>query len=377
MRLLKIAILSAAAILVAPLAADSQQQPVKIRVAWVAPVSNLASILLEKKDLAKHLGKSYTLETTRFAGTPPMVTALANNEVDIANLAYSTLGIAIQNAGMDDLRVISDEFRDGAPGYYSQEFFVLKDGPIKSVKDLKGKVVATNAAGSAVDVATRAMLRKNGLEDKRDYTVIEAPFPTMRAMLGEKKVDIIPGVLPFSLDPELRKIGTPLFKQSEAIGVTQMLVWTARKSFIDKNRAAMVDFMEDTLRILRWYLDPANQKEVAEIAREDHQAAAGAVRLGVHQERLLPRSQHDPGSGGVAAQCRHDPGARLHQRQARRQEAHRSEHRGRGGQAAEVIGAIRKTMAGRLPGHFCARLKSRVLEVAGSRRRLLQSPAKG
>jgi len=140
------------------------------------------------------------------------------------------------------------------------------DGPVKKPEDMKGKVVATNAAGSAVDVATRAMLRKFGLEDKRDYTVVEAPFPAMRAMLAEKKVDLIPGVLPFSLDPELRKIGRPLYSQREAIGVTEMIVWTARKSFIDKNRAAMVDFMEDTLRIVRWYLDPKNQKEAAEIA---------------------------------------------------------------------------------------------------------------
>jgi NitT/TauT family transport system substrate-binding protein len=246
--------------------AAAAQTPVKIRVSWVAPVSNWASILLEKKDLARHLGKSYTLEPVRFAGTPPMITALATGELEVANLAYSTLALAIQNAGIDDLRIVADEFRDGAPGYYSQEYFVLKDGPIKKAEDLKGKVVATNAVGSAVDVATRAMLRKSNLEDKRDYTVIEAPFPTMRAMLAEKKVDLVPGVLPFSLDPELRKIGTPLFRQSDAIGVTQMIVWTARKSFTDKNRAAMVDFMEDTLRIVRWYLDPANQKEAAEIA---------------------------------------------------------------------------------------------------------------
>ena len=246
--------------------AASAQTPVKIRAAWVAPVSNWASILLEKKDLAKHLGKSYVLEPVRFAGTPAMITALATGELEVANLAYSTLALAIQNAGIDDLRIIGDEFRDGAPGYYSQEYFVLADGPIKKAEDLKGKVVATNAVGSAVDVATRAMLRKSGLEDKRDYTVIEAPFPAMRAMLAEKKVDLVPGVLPFSLDPELRKIATPLFKQSDAIGVTQMIVWTARKSFTDKNRAAMVDFMEDTLRIVRWYLDPANHKEAAEIA---------------------------------------------------------------------------------------------------------------
>ena len=51
-----------AALLAAPAMA---QQPVKIRVAWTAPVSNWASILLEKKDLAKHLGKPYTLEPVR------------------------------------------------------------------------------------------------------------------------------------------------------------------------------------------------------------------------------------------------------------------------------------------------------------------------
>jgi NitT/TauT family transport system substrate-binding protein len=39
-----------------------------------------------------------------------------------------------------------------------------------------------------------------------------------------------------------------------------------RKSFIDQHRAAVVDFMEDVLRIERWYLDPKNHDEVAKIA---------------------------------------------------------------------------------------------------------------
>ena len=171
-----------------------------------------------------------------------------------------------------------------SPGHYTHEYLVLADGPIKKRQDLKGKVVASNAAGSAVDVAMRAMLRKNGLEDKRDYTVLETPFPTMRAMLAEKKVDLIPAVLPFSLDPELRKIARPLFLQRDAIGETEMIIWAVRKPFIDKNRAAMVDFMEDTLRIVRWYLDPANQQAAAEIAAKRHQAAGGALRLAVHQK---------------------------------------------------------------------------------------------
>jgi NitT/TauT family transport system substrate-binding protein len=266
MRVIKLALAGLLAAAISGASAAQAQQPLKIRGSWVAPVANWASILLEKKDLAKHLGKSYVFEPVRFAGTPPMVTAMANGELEISNLAYSTLAIAIQNAGMDDIRVIADEFRDGVEGWYSQEYMVLADGPIRKPEDLKGKVIATNAAGSAVDVATRAMLRKFGLEDKRDYTVVEAPFPTLRAMLAEKKVDLIPAVLPFSLDPELRKIARPLFVQRDAIGVTQMIVWAARKPFIDKNRAVLVDFMEDTLRIVRWYLDSANHTEVMDIA---------------------------------------------------------------------------------------------------------------
>jgi NitT/TauT family transport system substrate-binding protein len=241
-------------------------EPVKIRTAWVVPVANWASLFLAKKELAKHMGQSYVFEDVRFNGTPAMITALATGELEIGDLAYSSLALAVENAGMDDLRVISDEFQDGANGYYTDEFFVLNDGPVKKVEDLKGKVIATNAVGSGVDIVMRAMLRKHGLEDKRDYTMVEAPFPTMRAMLAEKKVDMIPGVTPFSYDPELRKIGKVLFTQKEAVGTTQMIVWVARKSFIDKNRAAMVDFMEDVQRIARWYLDPANHKEAVAIA---------------------------------------------------------------------------------------------------------------
>jgi sulfonate transport system substrate-binding protein len=251
-------------------------EAVKIRLSYVVPIANWASMLVEKKELARNLGKSYQLEITRFAGTPPMITALAAGELEIADLTYPTLPIAIQNAGMDDLRVIADEFQDGNAGFYSNEFMVLADGPIKRIEDLKGKPVATNTTGSAVDIAMRAMLRKHGLEDKRDYNIVEAPFPTMRAMLAEKKVDLVPAVLPFSVNPELRKVGRTLFDTKDAIGVSQFSMWVARKGFIEKNRAALTDMLEDSLRIVRWYLDPANHKEAMEIcARITKQPAEG------------------------------------------------------------------------------------------------------
>ena len=264
------------AVLLGGAMAAANAQPVKIRVAYVVPVANWASLLFEKQGLAQHQGKSYTFEAVRFQGTPQMITAIANNELEIADLAFASLAIAVQNAGMDDLRVIADEFQDGVPGYYTDEFFVLKDSPIKTVKDLKGKVVATNVAGSAVDIVMRAMLRKHGLDDRKDVNVVEAAFPNMKATLLAKRADVIPGVIPFSLDAELREKGRVLFTQKEAVGRTQMIVWAAREGFLRKTRAAMIDFMEDSIRAVRWYLDPKNHKEAVEIAARVSKRPAAA-----------------------------------------------------------------------------------------------------
>ena len=73
-------------------------------------------------------------------------------------------------------------------------------------------------------------------------------------------------MLPFALNPKLRAGGKVLFEQKEALGKTQMIVWAARKPFIDAHRAQMVDFMEDMLRVVHWYLDPKNHAAAMEIA---------------------------------------------------------------------------------------------------------------
>jgi hypothetical protein len=61
-------------------------------------------------------------------------------------------------------------------------------------------------------------------------------------------------VLPFSLIPSCAGLRGRCSQRD--IRITQMIVWTARKPYIDRNRPALVDFMEDTLRIVRWFVDP-------------------------------------------------------------------------------------------------------------------------
>jgi sulfonate transport system substrate-binding protein len=256
----------------------AQATPVRIRVAWVVVPASAAALVLQKKDLLTNFGKSYVAEAIHFEGTPPVITALAAGELDIGPLAFSSFALAIQNAHMDDLRVICDEIQDGVPGHGSNQFMVLKDGPIKTVADLKGKVLATNVVGSAVDIAMRAMLRRNGLEANRDYTIIEAPFPAMRAMLAEKKADLISAVPPFSLDPNLTAIANTLFTQKDAFGITQLTMWTARTGFIQSNRAALVDFLADVVRAIRWYTDPANHEEAVAIVAQLNKAPAARMQ---------------------------------------------------------------------------------------------------
>ena len=65
--------------------------------------------------------------------------------------------------------------------------------------------------------------------------------------------------------PICKKISRKLFTQGEYVGRTQTLLWAARTGFLEKNRAAMVDFMSDVLRARRFYLDPANHDEVVGI----------------------------------------------------------------------------------------------------------------
>ncbi len=255
-----------AAALIALTAGAAHADPLKLRVGWSDVPSSLTPIMDQKPELAPHLGKTYTLDPIHFGGTAPMITALATNDLDIGEMAFGSFGNAIQNAHMNDVRVIADEMQDGVPGYLSIPYVVMKDGPIKTIADLKGKVVATNVIGSGTDIGQRAYLRKNGLEDKRDYSELEVTYFSMKDMMKQGKVDLITTIHSTALDPEMQAITRPLFYLRDGMGVTAILFRVARTPFIEKNRAVLVDFFEDEARQLHWYLDPKNHAEAVAIA---------------------------------------------------------------------------------------------------------------
>jgi len=240
-------------------------EPLKVRAGWVVAPATMTPILFANTSILKHYGVTYVVAPVHFGSTSPEITALATGDLDIASLAFSSFGAAVLNGHMGDLRVVADGFQDGVEGHYSGDYLVLKESPIKTIEDLKGKTVASNGIGGATDIGIRALLRQHGMEDKRDYTVVEAQFPSMRAMLDERKVDLVGVVPPFAYDPRLRTSARVLFRMKDGLGTTQMIVLAARTGFLEQNRVALYDFFEDFVRALHWYLDPTHREEAIRI----------------------------------------------------------------------------------------------------------------
>jgi NitT/TauT family transport system substrate-binding protein len=259
-----------AALALAAVGSQAQADPWPIRVGWATTPTHMQPIIdeLHKRhpDLFHHFGKSYAAQGVRFQGSTPQIQALAINELEIAAFGPEALALAVNNAHLD-VRMIADVFQDGVPDYGSITYVVRGDSPIKTVEDLRGKNVATNAIGSFGDSAMRIMLRQHGLQD-RDFISVEANFANMPAMLDDGKVDLINLVPQFHYMLSQAGKMRVLFTAADGEGHIQAQLWAMKADVIAAHRAAIVDFLEDHVRAVQWLLDPAHHKETVAIGAE-------------------------------------------------------------------------------------------------------------
>ena len=243
--------------------------PVRLRVAWVDTPSQLtplrAVLAARHPEIFPHLGHSYTFEPVHFAGSPPQIAALAAGDLEIGALGASSLALAITNAHLD-MKIVGDVIQDGLPGHFNAYFAVKKNGPVQRIADMKGRRAAINALGSPVWIELHVALQRHGIGD-HDYTVIEAAFPNMFAMIEADKVDLVPVISPkfaaaFDATGDYRK----LFTAADVVGPNQASMWAMRADFIAAHRAALVDYFEDAMRASRWFLDPKNHAAAVAIA---------------------------------------------------------------------------------------------------------------
>ncbi|HEY7245254.1 MAG TPA: ABC transporter substrate-binding protein [Xanthobacteraceae bacterium] len=270
-RLISTATAGALTALGAPFTRLAQAAPVAIRYATGGGTgtSEIEIMIYQEwmqRNVLQDYGKTYTIDMTFTRGTPEAATLLAAGQADIATLSPPVLATALLQAIVPNgMTIISDNFQDGRPGYAQNTFFVLDDSPIKASHDLKGKKVAINAFGSSVDLALRVKLKKDGIDPRRDLTIVEVAFPNQAAAIREKRVDC--GILlqPF-MSIETRKGGLrPLFTGGDALGPFSVVFQVATNDFLKKNPAATRSFLADYVRGLQWFYSPSNRQKVIEM----------------------------------------------------------------------------------------------------------------
>ncbi|HZP79093.1 MAG TPA: ABC transporter substrate-binding protein [Pseudolabrys sp.] len=245
--------------------------PINIRYATgggIGPNEMETIIFLDhlKQNVLKNYGKSYTLEMTFTRGTPEAATLLASGQVDLATQSFATFAVATtKNAVPGGLTIISDNYQDGHKGNASNTFFVLKDSPIKSIADLKGKKVGVNAFGSAVDLVLRVVLKKNKLDPKSDVQIVEVNFPNMAAAIREKRIDCGVLVIPFLAVESPKGDLRALFTGGDAFGPSSVIFQVAATDFLKKNADAVKGFLADYVTGLAWYYDKANRAKALEL----------------------------------------------------------------------------------------------------------------
>ena len=220
-----------------------------------------------QKNVLKGYGKDYTVDMTFTRGTPEAGTLAAAGQADMATLSFAVFATSVLKSIVPGgMSIVSDNYQDGRPGYAQNTFFVLKDSPITSTQDLKGKKVGINAFGSAVDLALRVKLKKDGIDPRKDLTIVEVAFPNRRRHARSARAGIL--ILPFFEcgDPQgrLRALNTG----GDAFGPYSVIFQVVTNEFLKKNPDAVKSFLADYVRGLHWFYDPVNRKKAVEITAE-------------------------------------------------------------------------------------------------------------
>ncbi|HWR28451.1 MAG TPA: ABC transporter substrate-binding protein [Negativicutes bacterium] len=110
------------------------------------------------------------------------IAGLTSGDVDIADTATTN---AIIGAGRGaPIKIVASMFRTKGP------FYLIAQPDIKSVEDLKGKKIGVSTFGNGMDVYTRIILKKHGLDPNKDVTLIaNGSYQKALASLETKQVD--------------------------------------------------------------------------------------------------------------------------------------------------------------------------------------------
>ena len=288
----------------APFAAPAAEPPL-IRFGHGFAAEEQVWLMVARPDLTPNQGKSYRLKYIPFQANPERFQAYLANEID----GGTAPGLAVLFAAAQgvDMKIVAGICLEAAgKDWFSTTYMVKADGPVKSVKDLKGGTAGIVGIKTATDLWARAAILGAGLVPDKDVKVVPMSFPAMGAAVRSDKVTLGTFVEPF-YSAEVAKGGLrPLFTAVEAVGYDHELLdlWFGER-FLKANPEPVRAFLADYVAVTRYYLE-----NTAQAKRDIHQAKFVRTPLEIYLKnadwKRDPRAQVDVSSLRKLAALMHD-----------------------------------------------------------------------
>jgi ABC-type nitrate/sulfonate/bicarbonate transport system substrate-binding protein len=247
--------------LAASLAASTvlAQDPTLIRFGRGFAAEEQMWLMSARPDLTPNQGKKYQLKQILFQANPERFQAYLAGEIDAGTAPG--LAVIFARAQGVDMKIVASICQEAAgQQWFSTTYMVKDDGPVKSVKDLKGGTVGVVGIKTATDLWARAGLLNAGLVPDRDTKVFPMGFPAMGDAVRTGKINAGTFVEPF-YSAEVAKGGLrKLFTAVEAVGYDHELldIWFGEK-FLKANPEAVRAFLADYVAVTKYYLQNTEQ----------------------------------------------------------------------------------------------------------------------
>lgn len=273
-------LLAAAALL---WAGPASGQPVVLTVG--APGASLPFLTLHVAAEHTAAAEGLTVRVVTFDGPAAVATAVASGSVDVGALSLNTV-LGVIGAGHPVRVFWAVAIRSDL------EWFGR--GLVRTWGDLRGRSIGVGTPGSTIDVLTRHVLRRQGLEPGRDVQVVTGG--SSRSRLAALRAGRLDATL----------LAPPLSWEAEAAGFARLgdlrttvsetwpeIVLAARRPLLDEREAAVRALVRACVRATRWvraHRDETMALMVGRLGFLPQHAARGyeEALAGLHERGALP-----------------------------------------------------------------------------------------
>ena len=185
------------------------------------------------------------VEVSSFSGGPRVQQAIAADSIDIGLGSGPELALAAKGAPEIAVAAMAD-----AP--YSVLLATLKDSPIKSAADLKGRTISISSKGSLTDWLARELSRRQGWGPDGFKT---APLGSTAAQMAALKTNQIDGMIVEAnagYRMEEDGSGRVVVQFGDLIKTFHIYVIYARKGFAAQNPEAVRGFLAGWFETIDW-----------------------------------------------------------------------------------------------------------------------------